>query len=293
VLRDVGKHFSVNAMIQRDSVRERLHNRDQGISYTEFSYMILQAYDFLHLYQKQQVTVQMGGSDQWGNIVSGIDLIRRASGVADAAAFALTAPLVTRSDGGKFGKTETGAVWLSPERTSPYAFFQFWLNTDDNDVVRYLKLFTFLSRDEITALQEAHEKDPGGRAAHRALARHMTELLHGASERAQAEAAAQALFSGDLASLSERTLLEVFASVPSSEHDKNLLSGGLPLIELLAQTTLVKSKREAREFLQSGSIAVNGRKVGADDKVTTEDLLHGHSLALRRGKKNWHLTRWK
>ena len=293
VLRDVGKHFSVNAMIQRDSVRERLHNRDQGISYTEFSYMILQAYDFLHLYQKQQVTVQMGGSDQWGNIVSGIDLIRRASGVADAAAFALTAPLVTRSDGGKFGKTETGAVWLSPERTSPYAFFQFWLNTDDNDVVRYLKLFTFLSRDEITALQEAHEKDPGGRAAHRALARHMTELLHGASERAQAEAAAQALFSGDLASLSERTLLEVFASVPSSEHDKSLLSGGLPLIELLAQTTLVKSKREAREFLQSGSIAVNGRKVGADDKVTTEDLLHGHSLALRRGKKNWHLTRWK
>ena len=293
VLRDVGKHFSVNAMIQRDSVRERLHNRDQGISYTEFSYMILQAYDFLHLYQKQQVTVQMGGSDQWGNIVSGIDLIRRASGIADAAAFALTAPLVTRSDGGKFGKTETGAVWLSPERTSPYAFFQFWLNTDDNDVVRYLKLFTFLSRDEITALQEAHEKDPGGRAAHRALARHMTELLHGASERAQAEAAAQALFSGDLASLSERTLLEVFASVPSSEHDKNLLSGGLPLIELLAQTTLVKSKREAREFLQSGSIAVNGRKVGADDKVTTEDLLHGHSLALRRGKKNWHLTRWK
>jgi tyrosyl-tRNA synthetase len=293
VLRDVGKHFSVNAMIQRDSVRERLHNRDQGISYTEFSYMILQAYDYLHLHRQLGVTVQMGGSDQWGNIVSGSDLIRRIQPEGQNEAFGLTAPLVTRADGGKFGKTETGAIWLTADRTSPYAFYQFWLNTDDKDLARYLRLFTFLTPEEVGSLEAAHEKDPGGRPAHRALARHMTELVHGQAERVQAEAAAQALFSGELASLSATTLSEVFASVPASDHDKTQLGGGVSLVDLLAQTTLAKSKREAREFLQSGSVQLNGRKVGPDDKATSADLLHGSVIALRRGRKSWHLTRWR
>jgi tyrosyl-tRNA synthetase len=175
-LRDVGKHFSVNAMMQRDSVRERLHHREQGISYTEFSYMLLQSYDYLHLRRSHGVTVQMGGSDQWGNIVSGCDLVRRVLPDGQNQSFAVTAPLVTRSDGGKFGKSESGAIWLSPERTSPYAFYQFWLNTDDGDLLRYLRFFTFFSVEEIAELQAAHEKDPGARSAHRALARHMTEL---------------------------------------------------------------------------------------------------------------------
>ena len=293
-LRDVGKHFSVNAMMQRDSVRDRLHNREQGISYTEFSYMILQAYDYLHLRRAQGVTVQMGGSDQWGNIVSGCDLIRRMLPDGQNDSFAVTAPLVTRSDGGKFGKTESGAVWLSPERTSPYAFYQFWLNTDDSDLIRYLRLFTFLSIDEISELQAAHEKDPGARVAHRALARHMTELLHGPSERAQAEAATQALFSGDVRELSEKTLREVFSAVPTSQHDKQLLSSdGIALIEVMALTSLCKSKREAREFLQSGSVSVNGRKVGPDDKLLPTDLLYGSLVAIRRGKKSWHLLRFE
>jgi len=293
-LRDFGKHFSVNAMMQRDSVRDRLHHREQGISYTEFSYMLLQAYDFLHLRRKEGVTVQMGGSDQWGNIVSGCDLIRRLLPEGQNESFAVTAPLVTRSDGGKFGKTESGAIWLSPERTSPYAFYQFWLNTDDSDLTRYLHLFTFFSASEIAELKAAHEKDPGARTAHRALARHMTELLHGPSERAQAEAAAQALFSGDVRELSEKTLREVFAAVPTSTQDKHLLtSDGLSLIDVLGQTTLVKSKREAREFLQSGSVSVNGRKVGADDKLLPTDLLFGSLIALRRGKKSWHLLRFE
>jgi len=293
-LRDVGKHFSVNAMMQRDSVRDRLHNREQGISYTEFSYMILQAYDYLHLRRAQGVTVQMGGSDQWGNIVSGCDLIRRMLPDGQNDSFAVTAPLVTRSDGGKFGKTESGAVWLSPERTSPYAFYQFWLNTDDSDLIRYLRLFTFFSTDEISELQAAHEKDPGARVAHRALARHMTELLHGPSERAQAEAATQALFSGDVRELSEKTLREVFSAVPTSQHDKHLLSSdGIALIEVMALTSLCKSKREAREFLQSGSVSVNGRKVGPDDKLLPTDLLYGSLVAIRRGKKSWHLLRFE
>ncbi len=293
VLRDVGKHFSVNAMIQRDSVRDRLHHREQGISYTEFSYMILQAYDFLHLRRQQGVTVQMGGSDQWGNILSGCDLIRRLLPEGQNDAFGLTAPLITRADGGKFGKTEAGAVWLSPERTSPYAFYQFWLNTDDTDVVRYLNVFTFLGREEIAELTAAHQRDAGSRPAHRAQARRMTELQHGAAEQKLAEAAAQALFSGEIATLPEATLNEVFASVPKSDHDKTQLGAGLPLVELLALTTLVKSKREAREFLQSGSVSLNGRKVGPDDKAHSTDLLHGSLIALRRGKKSWHLTRWK
>lgn len=310
-LRDIGKHFSVNMMIQKESVRERLHARDQGISYTEFSYMILQAYDFLHLFRHHAVTVQMGGSDQFGNIVAGIDLIRRATAPAlqhphapdhhaASAAFGLTAPLVTKADGGKFGKTESGAVWLSapgtaPDSrgTSPYAYYQFWLNAADADVIRFLKLFTLLPREQIDALEAAHAADPSRREAHRTLAREATRLLHGPTELAHAEAAAHALFSGDIASLPESTLNEVFASAPSSRHPRSMLDApGADPVELLAQTSLVKSNREAREFLHSGAVTINARRLSPQDRVTTDWLLHGKVLAVRRGKKSWHVMRF-
>lgn len=295
-LRDVGKFFSVNVMIQKDSVRERLHNRDQGISYTEFSYMILQAYDFLHLHDQMGVTLQMGGSDQWGNIVAGTDLIRKscaAKGERDPETFGLTTPLVTKADGTKFGKTESGAVWMTADRTSPYALYQFWLNADDGQVVNYLKTFTFLPQSRIEELEALHKSNPGAREAHRALAKEATELLHGPTERGNAEAASKALFSGEIAGLSPALLEEALASVPSSSLPRTRLEGdGVDLIELLIQTNLAASKREAREFLQSGSVLINGRKVSAGEMLRPEHLLHGTIAAIRRGKKNWHLTRW-
>jgi len=302
-LRDIGKHFSVNMMIQKDSVRERLNNRDQGISYTEFSYMILQAYDFQVLFEKHGVTLQMGGSDQWGNIVAGADLIRRTRGsTADGAphAFGLTTHLVTKSDGTKFGKTESGAIWLtanapgesSPNRTSPYEFYQFWLNSADADVPRFLRTFTLLPRAEIEGLEAAHAANPGAREAHRALARHMTTMLHGESEMQQAEGAAKALFSGEIAALPERLLSEALAGAPTSTRSRSALDAGLGVLDLLVETGLAQSKREAKEFLQGGSVLLNGRKVGPEDRITRADLLHGTITALRRGKKNWHVVRW-
>ncbi|MGD9789100.1 MAG: tyrosine--tRNA ligase [Phycisphaerales bacterium] len=304
-LRDVGKHFSVNAMIQKDSVRDRLHNRDQGISYTEFSYMILQAYDFLHLHKSLGVTIQLGGSDQWGNMTAGTDLIRKthAAEHADQAerehAFVITTPLITKADGGKFGKTETGAIWLTADRTSPFAFYQFWLNSADADIPKFLRTFTFLSRPDIESLEASHAQNPGERAAHRALARHMTEMLHGTTEADHAESAAKALFSGEIAGLPEKTLREVLSTVPASTHPRSQLesgeggSGGVVLLDLLVTTALAKSKREAREFLQAGSVTINGKKAEPDTTLSTKDLLHGTMIALRRGKKQWHLTTWE
>jgi tyrosyl-tRNA synthetase len=289
-LRDVGKHFSVNMMIQKESVRARLQEREHGISYTEFSYMILQAYDFHRLHKDMGVTVQVGGSDQWGNIVAGIDLIRR---IDHAEAYAYTCPLVTKSDGGKFGKTESGAIWLSAHRTSPYAFRQFWLNTSDDDVPRFLRYFTTMPRERIEALEAEHAQSPGARVAHKALADHMTTMLHGESEAQRAAAAAGALFSGDVAGLDEPTLAEVFEGVPSSEHPKSLLAGeGVPLADFLTETTLARSKRESREFLGSGAVSVNGSKADGEGRLTAGDLLHGSTILLRRGKKSWHVTRW-
>jgi tyrosyl-tRNA synthetase len=337
VLRDVGKHFSVNQMVQRDSVKKRLEEREHGISYTEFSYMILQAYDYLHLFKSMGVTVQMGGSDQWGNIVSGADLIRRAAaeeverfGAANTAlaaqsagkddemsefaelvagdasraaadlrsssthrAFAITTPLVTKADGGKFGKTESGAVWLTAERTSPYAYYQFWLNAADADAERFLKVFTLLPVAKIAETMAEQAANPGGRPAQRLLAREATDLLHGKPEREKAEAAAAALFNGDVASLDEASLAEVFATVPSTTHGKAALTAGVPLIDLLAESKICKSKSEARQALTDGSVSVNGKKAALDAKVTVADLLHGKTIALRRGKKNWHVTRWE
>lgn len=291
VLRDIGKHFSVNAMVQRDSVRDRL-SRNQGLSYTEFSYMILQAYDYLYLREHEGVTLQMGGSDQWGNIVSGADLCRRILKPGQNEAFALVTPLVTKSDGGKFGKSESGAIWLSPDRTSPYAFYQFWLNTADDDVLRYLKIFSTYTEVEVAELALAHEGDRSARTAQRALARNVTEFVHGAAARDQAEAAGRALFSVDIAALPADTLEEVLEGAPSTEHDRTLLEGGLPLVEALLLTSLVKSKREAREFLQGGAVAVNGQVVGLEYRLSAADLLHDRIIAIRRGKKAWHVTRW-
>lgn len=290
VLRDVGKHFTVNAMIQRDSVRERLNNREQGISYTEFSYMILQAYDFNYLSKTEDVTVQMGGSDQWGNIVAGIELTRR---LQNRTVFGLTSPLLVKADGGKFGKTENNPIWLTAEKTSAYAFYQFWINTADADVERFLRLFTFLSKDEISELIAQHNADPSQRVAQKRLATEVTQLLHGVQGLARAEAATNALFSGDVSGLDEATLTEAFAAVPSSEHELQHLDGaGLSFVDLLPRTSLCKSKREAREFLAAGSISVNGRKVDPEATLRETDLLHGRLALLRRGRKAWHVTRW-
>ena len=305
-LRDIGKHFSVNMMIQKDSVRERLHNRDQGISYTEFSYMILQAYDFAHLHRARGVTVQMGASDQWGNIVAGTDLIRRLSCRGEASdgtppdAFGLTTPLLTKSDGTKYGKTESGTIWLtarqsdadaSPARTSPYALYQFLLNIPDDDVERFLKTFTLLSQPQLAAVMLQQRENPATRVAQRTLARSLVDMLHGEPERLAAEKAAAALFSGDVADLPPALLAEVFSAAPSSRHALALLDGdGLALVDLLA-LTVCKSKTEARQALTDNSIAVNGTKAALADRLTRAHLLHG-TILLRRGKKNWHVTRW-
>ncbi len=317
-LRDVGKHFSVNMMIQKESVKERLHNRDQGISYTEFSYMILQAYDYLVLFRDyaslgihSPVTIQCGGSDQWGNMVGGIDLIRRvraheqpqssdAEAPKESVAFCLTAPLVTKSDGGKFGKSESGAIWLTPERTSPYAFYQFWLNSADADVVKFLKTFTFLPLEEISRLEASLTSDPGKREAHKALAREVTKLLHGDEELAKAEAATAALFGKPKAGGESETdgpfVLpeDILGSAPTTTHARALLAGaGLSLVDLLAQTSLAKSKTEARTLLGQNSISVNGRKAALDARVTEATLVSGNLIALRRGGKTWHITKWE
>jgi tyrosyl-tRNA synthetase len=292
VLRTVGKHFSVNAMIQRDSVRTRLESREQGISYTEFSYMLLQAYDFLHLHKTMNVTLQMAGSDQFGNIASGVDLIRREAQGAGHEAFGLTAPLLLRADGKKFGKSEKGAVWLSADRTSAYAFYQFWINVEDADVGRYLKLFTFMPEEELGALLVAHEKEPHKREAQRTLARSMTTLVHGEDAVRVAESASSALFSGDVRAIDASVLEDALADVPSTQHARSELDAGVSLLELLPRTSLVSSKREARQFLEGGAVAVNGEKAAPDARLTTNDLVHGEVILLKRGKKNWHLTRW-
>lgn len=291
MLREVGKYFSINMMIQKDSVKDRLQNREQGISYTEFSYMLLQAYDFLHLFEEHGVTLQVCGSDQWGNVVGGIDLIRRKH---QAEAFGLTAPLVTKADGGKFGKSEAGAVWLHESRTSAYAFYQFWLNTPDSDVLKYLKIFSFLPHDEIERLSAEHEANPGARTAHRALAEQVTSLLHGAPGLEQAERATQALFSGDVASLPRATLEELFQNAPSVKLSKSKLDGeGILAVDLLVEAGVAKSKREARELLASHAIGISARKADAEARVTPDWLLFGEIALIRRGKKNWHVVRFE
>jgi tyrosyl-tRNA synthetase len=253
--------------------------------------MILQAYDFLHLHRAMNCTVQSAGSDQYGNIVAGIDLIRREFGAGKA--FGVTSPLVKAASGKKIGKTEKGAVWLTADRTSRYAFYQYWINLGDQDVESFLKWFTMINQDQVADIMSRHQPEPHKRIAQRELARSMTGLIHGETELNKVEAASEALFSGDVRALDEGMLAEVFADVPHSIHGKAGLSSGMSLAELLPQTSLASSKREAREHLAGGAVSVNGERVDAERTLTTADLLHGRTILLKRGKKHWHATRWE
>ena len=301
LLRDIGKHFSVNVMMQKESVSARLHEREQGISYTEFSYQVLQAYDFLHLYRTRGVSLQMGGSDQYGNIVAGIDLVRRLERVGDggdgtvgAETFGLTTPLVTKADGGKFGKSEAGAIWLTPERTSPYRFHQFWLNSSDADVVNYLRWFTFLEREEIEALAVETEQRPQERAAQKRLADEVTAMLHGPGEVEAARKAAAALFSGEVRGLDAGTLTAIADDIGVTERAREELAGAeSPMIGgLLKDLGLASSNREVREFIGGGAVRLNGEQVTEDRSLVAEDVLDGGVTLIRRGRKNWAAIRW-
>ena len=282
-LRDIGKHFSVNSMIQRDSVKSRLERTNEGISYTEFSYMLLQAMDFLRLAQNEGCLLQIGGSDQWGNIVSGIDLIRRHTGES---AFAFTMPLVTKADGTKFGKSAAGAVWIDPKKTSPYAFYQFWLNTADADVVSFLKLFTFLAQDEIESLEIEIQDRPELRKAHKKLAQEVTTIVHGEQAVVAAERISAALFAGDAGQLLESDLQELQQDgMPCTS-----CAAGTGLLTAMVEAGLTKSTGEARKLIQANGIKLNGDSiddVGRD--LTFEDALFKRFYLLRKGKKNYHL----
>lgn len=290
-LRDIGKLVSVNQMLARESVRARLEDREHGISYTEFSYQLLQAYDFLQLYDEYGCRLQIGGSDQWGNIVAGMDLVRRLrEGVQS---FGLTFPLVTKADGSKFGKTEEGNVWLDPERTSPYKFYQFWINVGDDDVVRFLKYFTFLSRDEIDTLEQQVQEAPHERAAQKKLAEEVTKLVHGDGALAEAIKASQVMFGGDLSGLDDATLEDIFSEVPTTELPRAELSNGRPLVDVLAEAGVFKSKGEARRMIKSGGLYLNNDRVDAEDTKLTEQALAGQNLAvIRTGKKNYRLLKF-
>lgn len=285
-LRDIGKHFSVNQMVAKESVRARMEDRDVGISYTEFSYMLLQAFDFMVLARDMNCELQIGGSDQWGNITAGMDLIHKK---LKRSAFGLTLPLITKADGTKFGKTEGGSVWLDPKKTSVYRFYQFWINTADADVVRYLKFFTFLSKEEITALEEQHNANPGARTGHRALAKAVTDLIHGENATHEALRASEILFGGDLAGVSESTFNEIVGEVPTKEIEKAKLEGaGVPLVELLVHAGLTQSKGQARKDVEGGGVNLNNlREANFQRAVTSADLLFGKHILLRKGKKNY------
>lgn len=284
-LRDIGKNFSVGTMLAKDSVESRM---SRGISFTEFSYMILQSYDFMKLNELYDCELQIGGRDQWGNITAGTDLIRRMSVEENTPVHGLTIPLVTKSDGTKFGKTESGTIWLDAEKTSPYKFYQFWLNADDRDVVNYLKYFTFLPIEEILALEEEVTTQPEKRNAQRILAREVTELVHGREARKRAENISQALFTGGLENLSGAEVEEGFSDVPSIQVDDQ----DIQLVDLLVQVGAVSSKRQARESLESGAIYVNGiRHTDTSTVVAQLDKLDGKFLVIRRGKKNYFLAK--
>jgi tyrosyl-tRNA synthetase len=287
-LRDVGKHFTVNQMIAKESVRSRIERPEQGISYTEFSYMLLQAYDYLHLHDTYGCRLQLGGSDQWGNITMGLELIRKVRG---AEAFALTWPLLLRADGSKYGKSESGAVWLDARKSSPYQLYQYFIRKPDDEVGRLLRFFTFLSHEEIAALDVEIAARPERREAQIALARAVCTLVHGEAETARAEAASQALFSEDVANLDEATLLDVFADAPSSKLPLSRIDGdGVDLVDLLVTTGLVSSKTAARTALGGGGAYVNNRRRSdRDGRVTRDDLLVDRYVVLRRGPKTYHL----
>jgi len=285
-LRDIGKHFSVNMMVAKESVRARMEDREAGISYTEFSYMLLQAFDFFHLRKEHNCELQIGGSDQWGNITAGGDLCRKKLG---AQVFGLTLPLIMNADGSKFGKTVAGAIWLDPKRTSVYRFYQYWIRTDDRDVIRYLNYFTFLSLEEIAALAQKHAENPGAREAHKALAQAVTDLVHGPVATTEAIRASEILFGGELAGISETTFNDIVGEVPSKGIEvAKLADPGAPLVELLVHSGLCPSKGQARKDVEGGGVYVNNvRETNFQRAVTTGDLLFGKHLLLRKGKRNY------
>ena len=286
-LRDIGKHFSVNAMIQKESVKQRIEREGSGISFTEFSYMILQSYDFAELYRRHDCTIQIGGSDQWGNITGGIDLTRR---MYQGQVYGLTLPLVTKADGQKFGKTETGTVWLDPAKTSPYAFFQFWLNAADADVYKFLRYFTYLTPAEIADIEAADAAATGKPSAQGILAREVTRLVHGAEGLLAAERISSALFSGELGDLTESDFEQLrLDGLPATDASGNAIA----IVEALVSTGLAASNRVAREFVTAGAVSANGRKVpDTDATLIRADALFGKYVVLKRGKKLFHLLRF-
>ncbi|MGX1192558.1 tyrosine--tRNA ligase [Metabacillus sp. SLBN-84] len=284
-LRDVGKNFGINYMLAKDTVASRI---ESGISYTEFSYMILQSYDFLNLYRTEGCRLQVGGSDQWGNITAGLELIRKSE--ENAKAFGLTVPLVTKSDGTKFGKTEGGAIWLDKEKTTPYEFYQFWINTDDRDVMKYIKFFTFLSHEEIGSLEQQLTDAPEKRAAQKALAEEMTKLVHGEKSLEQAIKISQALFSGNIKELTGDEIEQGFKDVPAFTVEENEIG----LIDLLVNAKISPSKRQAREDVSNGAVYINGERVQETDKVLgAEDRIDDKFTVIRRGKKKYTLIQYK
>ena len=285
-LRDYGKHVGVNYMLAKDTIANRL---ETGISFTEFTYTILQAMDFLHLYENFDCKMQVGGSDQWGNITTGLELIRKMA-PEGSKAFGLTIPLVTKADGTKFGKTESGAIWLDPEKTTPYEFYQFWINTADADVIKYLKFFTFLSKEEIEGLEESVKNEPHLRKAQKALAEEMTRLIHGQDSLDQAIKITEALFNGEIQNLTAAEIKQGFKDVPSYEHTTGEEIG---IVDLLIAAGIVSSKRQAREDVTNGAISINGQRVTETDYVVSEkDRIEGQFTVIRRGKKKYFLIKY-
>jgi len=287
-LRDVGKHFPLGAMLAKESVRTRMGRPDAGISFTEFSYQVLQAYDFLRLFHDRGCRVQLGGSDQWGNITAGIELIRR---VAGEQAFGITHPLVTKDDGAKFGKTESGTIWLDAEKTSPYEMYQFWLNTPDADVVKFLGYFTFLGRDEVADLADVVAKTPEEREAQRVLARHVTALVHGDVAMQEAEAIGAAMFGGEVASLGSAQLEQVCRSIPTTDLTPAEVAA-MTVVDLLVRVGAAESKGEARKLLAGGGITLNGKRlVGGTEVLSAVPALHGRSWIVRKGRRSYFAGR--
>lgn len=285
-LRDYGKHVGVNYMLAKDTISSRL---ETGISFTEFTYTILQAMDFLHLYENHNCKMQIGGSDQWGNITTGLELIRKMA-PEGSKAYGLTIPLVTKADGTKFGKTESGAIWLDSEKTSPYEFYQFWINTADADVIKYLKFFTFLSREEIEGLEKAVQDEPHLRKAQKALAEEMTRLIHGDEALEQAIKITAALFSGEIKNLSASEIKQGFKDVPSYEHSEG---GELGIVDLLVAAKISPSKRQAREDVTNGAVSVNGERITElDYTLSDKDKIEGQFTVIRRGKKKYFLIKY-
>ena len=284
-LRDIGKHFPLGAMVAKESVRSRMGRSEEGISYTEFSYQVLQAYDFMALFDRYRCTLQLGGSDQWGNITAGIELIRRVKGEA---AYGITLPLVMKTDGSKFGKTESDTVWLDGRKTSPYEMYQFWLNTADDDVVTYLKYFTFLERAEIDDLQSATQRSPDRREAQRVLARHVTTLVHGEAATAEAEAISRALFSGEVESLTEPHLDLACRTMPTTTLGREEAER-LSVIDLLIRVGLAASRREGRDLVSAGAISINGQRVKSVEATLSREMARfGRFIIIRKGKKSYH-----